>query len=103
MAHDAVQQRRCKTKRRLRFTLELSPYLPKPEQVEVIDDERCREHESPAEAVRRVHQNAATGGVDFPYRPPERLPEPEQQSKSGVAGQNERAALCGLGKHARYH
>ena len=79
VAHELVGCRRRKVDTRVVPADEVEPHLSKPEQVEMVDEERHQEDLQPAVREHRPDEGARQRLVDAPNRPAKRAPLPEQQ------------------------
>ena len=73
----------------------MPPRLPETEEVEVVDDEGCREDERPAGGEAAIEQGASDRLLDVPHGAAQRVPMPEEQDQRQAAGQDVGAALNG--------
>src|ERR1051325_2109325 len=66
---------------------EMDPNLAQAEQVKMVDEKSCHEHEQPAEGKTTIKQAATDSVVYLPNDPAQRLPETEEENECDRGGQ----------------
>jgi hypothetical protein len=88
-----VEPGHLKLRRLELFALEVSVHLPHPKQLEVIDEERRNENESPPYCVEFLDGVDTGRALDTPDLEFDRSPLPEQDDEQNVGEEHVRAAL----------
>lgn len=96
-----VEPGRLKFRRLEFFALEVSVHLPHPKQLEVVDEERRNENESPPYCVESPDGVDTGRALDTPDLEFDRSPLPEQDDEQNVGDEHVRAALGCFGDDVR--
>src|SRR5262245_33902059 len=96
----SVQPRSSEIDRGLLEATKIAPYLPQPEQIEVVNQECADQQQQPAEEVQRVDRPSTRRTFDAPDHAAHRPPLPKQQQQRETGKENVCATFCRFGHDA---